>query len=369
MSTPTSSASSITIEQVLVPETVDADDARSFLDMVELRNTVVTHLYGRDEFELDAATLLPGYQHSEYDRRLAFLVRQGGVAVARFVLDLPLTEDTHVAMVQLEVHPEFRSRGFGAIASAAAEHAARVAGRTEMRTWVVHHDVEGPRIDSPTGAGSVAANDVAARMLVSRGYELGQAVRFNVLELDARNDPTLLEIRERARAAAGNDYAYVSWNFPTPDEFVDKYAAIKARMSTDAPQGELEEAPQEWDAARIRDVVEAPALEAERRVLVGAIQHVPSGELVAYNELFCNREGTGPTDQEDTLVLREHRGHKLGLLVKAENLVQWRHIAPESPRAYTYNAEENAAMIHVNEQLGYRVFLREGAWKKSLERR
>ncbi len=43
----------------------------------------------------------------------------------------------------------------------------------------------------------------------------------------------------------------MAWTGPCPDELVDGYAALVARMSTDAPMGGLDIEPEHWDAARI----------------------------------------------------------------------------------------------------------------------
>ena len=59
--------------------------------------------------------------------------------------------------------------------------------------------------------------------------------------------------------------------------------------------------------------------------------------------------------QHDTAVMGSHRGHRLGLLLKAE-LMSWLSEAePQIESIDTWNAESNDHMIAVNEALGYRV--------------
>jgi hypothetical protein len=54
-------------------------------------------------------------------------------------------------------------------------------------------------------------------------------------------------------------------------------------------------------------------------------------------------------------VLAGHRGHGLGITVKAANLIRLRVDEPQVTRVLTWNAETNEHMRAVNERLGFRV--------------
>jgi RimJ/RimL family protein N-acetyltransferase len=55
-------------------------------------------------------------------------------------------------------------------------------------------------------------------------------------------------------------------------------------------------------------------------------------------------------------VARPHRGHRLGLLVKAA-MMEWLMAAePGLERILTENASSNRHMIAINEELGYQVW-------------
>ena len=46
---------------------------------------------------------------------------------------------------------------------------------------------------------------------------------------------------------------------------------------------------------------------------------------------------------------REHRGHRLGTLVKVANLERLLDVAPEARRVHTWNADTNTYMVAINE--------------------
>jgi hypothetical protein len=164
--------------------------------------------------------------------------------------------------------------------------------------------------------------------------------------------------------AAG--YRVVQWMLPTPGVHVAGYAWLKQHMSTDVPDAALGMPEEKWDADRVARHDDRYT-NAGKSVLVTAAQHIASGELCAYNELSIGAEAASVSNQEDTLVLSSHRGHRLGMLVKTAGLLTWREQHPDSPTVITYNAEENRPMLDINEAIGFAPIAYEGAWKKELK--
>lgn len=60
----------------------------------------------------------------------------------------------------------------------------------------------------------------------------------------------------------------------------------------------------------------------------------------------------------------EHRGHRLGMLVKVANLRQVVAREPQRTRVMTWNAEENRPMLAVNEAIGFRAVGYEAGWQR-----
>ena len=57
--------------------------------------------------------------------------------------------------------------------------------------------------------------------------------------------------------------------------------------------------------------------------------------------------------QQDTLVMREHRGHGLGLRMKAAGTLALMEGSPATTSVRTWNADDNAPMLAVNHALGF----------------
>ena len=346
-----------------IPASLESDDAADFIAMVELRNRINLEVSGHDDHRLTATELLPMFAPDEYERRFWWLILVDSRVVGRAGVDIPLEPGSRAAYPRVELLREAQGRGIGARALELLERTSLEEGRTVLQTWAEHPDGPGERLAPPTGFGSIPA-DRAARFLLRHGYSLEQVERASALDLGVSVE-AIRTLLDEARAAASG-YRLVSWELPTPPEFVDGYAWMLSRMNTDAPSGAMEWDEEVWDAQRLARH-DQMILDGGRTMLVTAAQHVETGDLCAFTELVLPTDRTRAIHQEATLVLKEHRGHSLGMLVKCANLLALRDQAPDSPRVITYNAEENRPMLKINEAMGFVPIAYEGAWKKVVD--
>ncbi|TFD78510.1 hypothetical protein [Cryobacterium psychrophilum] len=194
-----------------------------------------------------------------------------------------------------------------------------------------------------------------------RGFVLEQVERGSRLVLPVSAD-TLTSLADHAAQHADPDYTVVLWTQQAPAAWRSDMALLHTRMSTDAPTAGLEE-PEDVSNEERLVALENLTAAGPRTLLTAVALHEPTGRLVGFSQLSVPAEPDRAVSQEDTLVLREHRGHRLGMLMKVANLQPLGRLHPGRPSVITFNAEENRHMLAVNETLGFTPMGYEGAWK------
>ena len=350
-----------TIEQLVIPASIDAPDAADFIEMTHVRNEIEADAVGNYDLCYEPGELLPHWQDPYQPQRL-LVARADGRIIARAIYEAPLSDGSTEAWLSIEVLPEFRRRGIGSALYDTLTGFAAVDGRTVIQSYILHKKVDGETLPSPTGFGSVPLNTPETRFLLKRGFALEQVERMSRLALPA-DDRLLAGNLAMATEEAGADYRLVRWIGRTPEQWVCDLALLHQRMSTDAPSAGLDFAEEAWDEDRVRSLDDRRD-DSPRTMLIVAAEHIPTGTLAGFSELSVPRELERPVGQQDTLVLKEHRGHRLGMLLKTANLAFLAQTHPGHPSITTFNAEENRHMLSVNEAVGFHAVGYGGGWKK-----
>lgn len=354
-----------TLHPLVLPARADAAVTPLLRAYAEVRNASIRETSGRDDDALSAEELLPVLYTSRASEKRQWYIEESGEMIGCMAVDILQDADADASIGVIAVLQAHTGRGIGTAALRHLESELRTAGVHSLLCWVEHRRETTETIAAPTGFGAVP-RDGAARFLMGHGFALEQVERASELTWNADAPSVLAAALATAQTHAG-DYRVVQWMLPTPAEYVEGYAVMKSRMSTDVPDAELGTPEEIWDADRVRELEQRQAAKGFA-IQVTAAQNTATGELCAFNELAIRASDTGDTThQYDTLVLAEHRGHRLGMLVKAAGLRRWHERFPESRRVITYNAEENRPMLDINEALGFTAFSCEGAWKKELK--
>jgi len=266
--------------------------------------------------------------------------------VAAGELMLPLHDNKELALLDVSVAPGHRRRGIGTLLHEHLTALAREAGRTTLVAETAYLK---------------DGSDPGEEFLAGQGFALAQTMLRNDLDLSDL-DSTALVTQDPGTTPG---YVIETSTDDTLDEWLEDRAHLQRRMSTDSPVGDLEFHEEEWDTDRLRAQRETTR-QSGRRAFESVARHRESGRLVAFTQLQVPTAEPVLAYQQDTLVLREHRGHGLGAAVKAANLVALRRELPQARTVRSWNAQENGPMIRVNEAMGFRTtaILRE--WQRRL---
>ncbi|HSV40763.1 MAG TPA: GNAT family N-acetyltransferase [Nocardioidaceae bacterium] len=272
-----------------------------------------------------------------------FVGERDGELVAWASLELPTRDNTHLSWANILVRQDVRRQGLGTQLFDHLVAEARAAGRTSFGT-------DGWESDAAWGF-------AAKHGLAHKSQEIQR--RLNPQEIDRE----LLEkhIEEAQRAASA--YELVRIHGRTPDELIDAAVAITGAIN-DAPTDDLDIEDEVFTVERLR-AYEDTNVSTGRLYTIYA-RHLESGELAGKTIVQVENERPNAGNQHDTSVVAAHRGHKLGLLLKA-SMVQWLAVAePQVDAIDTFNAESNDHMIGINEQLGYVILGRALEFQRDL---
>ncbi|WP_027342425.1 GNAT family N-acetyltransferase [Hamadaea tsunoensis] len=290
-----------------------------------------------------------------WQRSQPYLATADGVPVGRLVLQFPTRDNLKNMSVDLAVLPAYRRRGFGRELLAFAEEQARANGRETVMAssmWTL------PEL------GLTAPDEAAPAFARAMGYRDTLPEVNRVLDLAKVDEDVLQEILDHARAKA-DGYQLVQWIGQTPEELIDDIAYLDGRLLQDAPMGDTAWEPFEVDADRIRRT-EAVMAARGRQLYNSVMVHEKSDRVVAWTTLSLEADHQWHSWQQITIVDPDHRGHRLGALVKVENLRYLRQHEPQVTTVDTFNAHENGYMISINEQMGFRPQYSFQNWRRDL---
>ncbi len=316
---------------------VDPDDASAAADLTRINTEAEAHdnpyptSYSMEEQREELRNRDPDYTVE------AYLGTADGVAVAAGGLETPVHDNTEKAWLSVSVAPEQRRRGYGSEMARFLETQAQRRGRTTLTTAVGY----------PTDADESHPD---RRFATSHGYSFSQVDVHRVLDLPAE-EMFLQGLREQAEPHH-RDYTFRDYVGLPEEEILEGYCVLLNAILVDAPSGEIDYEEGSTTPASLAQKVES--LRSQDRTLYTDIAFDAAGVPVAHSQLVVPAHDPQKIYQWDTIVHRDHRGHRLGLATKVRNLETVQALHPERTSLHTWNAESNRHMIAVNEAMGFR---------------
>lgn len=246
-----------------------------------------------------------------------------GVADAR----LPLQENKHLAELEINVVPASRRRGVGR--SLYADALARL---------------------EPRGRRTMVGEVTEVPGLATAGVPFARALGFETVHLEDHLRLPLPTTRLPA-PPPGEEYEIVTWRNRCPDEHAEAYCAMRTQMNADVPTGDRDAEPVVMDVQRLRTQESRLGLRAYDH-LVAAARRREDGVFGGYSLVFRAR-GETYAQQDDTFVMSEHRGRRLGTLLKLTNLRRVEAERPERVAIHTWTDPDNTAMRRTNDAFGF----------------
>ncbi len=275
------------------------------------------------------------------ERYLAFADE---VPVGLLALEFPQLDNLDNVEVDLMVLPGHRRLGAGWALHELAVERARANNRIHLQYSTVDRYPEGTAFAESVGA------------------KAGLAEIRSRLEVTALDEPLLAGLRADAGKHA-EGYRTVRWVGVAPDELIDDVAYLEGRLNVDAPTGDINWEQEKMDADRIRKSEAAREARGRLSYQAGALI---GDKLVAYTWIVAERDQPVHAWQNTTLVDPDHRGHRLGMLVKLENLAHIREMKPQLEAIDTFNAASNTFMLKINRAMGFRAVDAWTEWQKDL---
>jgi GNAT superfamily N-acetyltransferase len=267
----------------------------------------------------------PGLTYERY------LAKDRDEPIGYLVLGFPQHDNRTLVEVDLLVLPDKRRRGAGRVLLDLARERARAHGRRHLIGKTVQNRPDGSAFAEAIG-GQAALQQLRYRL--------------DLTQVDqGRLDALLAEAWKHA-----SGYELVQWVGVPPDDVIDDVAAIGNRLFIDSPIGDLPLEPEQLDADQIRRA-ESANVSRGRKTYNTGVRH--DGHLVGWTAIAGLLAEPRRAWQQITLVLPEDRGHRLGLVLKLENLKFVRAHRPGLQYIDTLNALSNDHMRAINQQIGF----------------
>jgi mycothiol synthase len=273
--------------------------------------------------------------------RAIFVARDGGRRLAGYgvgVRNLKDTENAHIRWSEIAVKPEHRRRGLGrALFGRVVES---FDGQAEDLTLISETKDRMP-------SGEAFANAIGAKP--------GLPMKLNQLDLRTV-DRT--KIAEWARATP-KGYRLERIDGTVPQQFVKAFIEASEGIN-DMPRGDIAFNDWKLTEAQIRQRESFFKQAGMTWWLLLAIDD-RTGEGVGFTEVEFNPLDPHVIQQEGTAVVAAHRGHGIGLWLKAVMLERILAERSDSRFIRTGNANVNKQMLAINETLGFTY-----AWQTTL---
>jgi GNAT superfamily N-acetyltransferase len=248
-----------------------------------------------------------------------------------------LDDNVDLGEVYAGVAPDHRGRGFGsAMVRDLSERNIRAA-RTRLvgQSWIPFSQ----RDDHPY-----------IRFAAKHGFSVANVEIRRVVPLPLADDD--LDAWQSEAAPHHTDYRLETYFGDVPVARIPSLCEAMNQLEVDAPTGDIELEARKLDTEIFLRREDRAKAAGKLMLLTVAIDRHDT--VSAFSTMAIPTQAPEIVYQYGTLVLREHRGHRLGTAVKVANHRRLQQEVSDRSYVETINSEQNGPMVRINEKFGFR---------------
>lgn len=268
------------------------------------------------------------------------IVAQGNVALMR------VEENKHVAQFDIAVQKEYRRQGIGRQLLALVANACQEDNRRLLIVDTSDRIPEGEEFLTLLGAKKGLVGHVNQLRL----SELDHSLVDHWLQNGKQNEPA---------------FELGVWEGFYPEEQLGEIVQL-LDLVNQQPLGELEIEDMHITPEQLLQIQEMDTARGNKRTTFYALEK-ETGKFAGYTETIWNPNRPEILRQDMTGVYPQYRGKGLGRWLKAAMLDKVMKDYPQVKYIRTQNADMNAAMLKINNELGFQPYMAIATWQLEIE--